>query len=399
MDPMDRIPKKPRRDPEPAAEPAQEDNPKEDESEKHVEEEERFPAISLDDPLLTRHDHHVRFIVDTSRIGHLARQLPRFGIEGYEFEPTRQATNYFAGIQAALVASTVHFIMFHQRYPDGRFVEKPNFGDKQSIVLNTPEEIAAEIAATRQNLRPPFDFGDMVMRHARLQITTVSQGHHKPSSSEQETKKRHGDELQDDRRRPPPQDELLPAEKEKKLEVIPVEMSSERQCAMEKTLVAVKKEWDILEEERIDRVREDKDEREQERQEREDSGEPGRDMVDDVIDKGESEKKCPFPEYYDKFIRQLPNIPLVGFHLSSLKEVGSTTCVCPLSPRLLDWKKQSLGGVHLNPLYMPCCYSKKKSKEFPYSALCQHLKTPLADSEGMDWHRIALTYLCYLRHE
>jgi hypothetical protein len=169
------------------SEPAQEKNPKGDGSEKHVEEEERFPAIPLDDPFLTRHDHHLHYLVDSSSIGYIARQLPHFGVERFECQATLQETHYVAGLQAAMVAITVHFIMFHERYPDNweppfRF-ENPDFGDNnpQPTVLTSPEEIAAEIAATRQSLPSPYDFEYMIIRHALLQITTISQGHQQDS--------------------------------------------------------------------------------------------------------------------------------------------------------------------------------------------------------------------------
>jgi hypothetical protein len=145
-----------------------------------VEEEERFPAIPLDDPLLSRQDRWIRFQVDSSNIRYLARQLPHFGVEQFEFTPQRQAIQYVAGLQAAKVASTAHFIMFDSRYPDSweppYVYDYPDYGNNnpQPTVLNTPEAIAAEIAATRMNLPPPYDFEDVMMRHARLQITTVS---------------------------------------------------------------------------------------------------------------------------------------------------------------------------------------------------------------------------------
>jgi hypothetical protein len=237
-----------------------------------------------------------------------------------------------------------------------------------------------------------------------------------PESSDQETKKRHGDELQEDRTRPPPQDlggseqhpfywgppvektaKLTPSEKEKKFEVIPAEESSdqERQYAMNKTMEAVKIAWDALEDDRIQGKGDDGDDGDDDS---EDSG-PGRGMAYDTVDKGESKKKIDFPEYYEKFIRQLPNIPLVGFHLSSREKEGSTTCYCPFSPKLLHWKEQYLGGLNLIERYMPVCYSKKSNKQFKYSALRQHLKTSLTDSEHMNWHRIVLTYLNYLSPE
>ena len=146
--------------------------------------EERFPAIPLDDPLLTRHDCHVRFYKDTSLIRYLACQQLQLGVERYEFQPTPHQTLYVAGLQAASVASTVHFIQVHNRYPDNWeppfHMQWPNFGDNnpQPTVLNAPEEIAEEISFTRQHLSPPYDFDDMMMYHAWLQITIISHGQH-----------------------------------------------------------------------------------------------------------------------------------------------------------------------------------------------------------------------------
>ena len=124
----------------------------------------------------------MRFYKDSSLIRYLACQQLQLGVERYEFQPTPHQTLYVAGLQAASVASTVHFFCVHNRYPDDWeppfHAQWPEFGDNhpQPIVLTTPEEIATEIGFTRQSLRPPFDFEDTMIRHARLQITTVSQG-------------------------------------------------------------------------------------------------------------------------------------------------------------------------------------------------------------------------------